>query len=179
MVREEAEAAFRNEREKFLGFIRKNTGYSTSIDAEDVLQDVALGIFSASSVEKPVENFLAYVYASIKNRIIDIYRSSSKKKTNVSLDEFEYLTEEIDDPDSDTDEILIRVESTYRLFQALDSLNDEQREIWIATEMEGRSLSDIAREQNIPVGTLLARKHRATRKLRKLLAEFYDNMNGY
>jgi RNA polymerase sigma factor (sigma-70 family) len=176
-VREEAEAVFRDERDKFLGFIRKNTGYSSSIDAEDVLQDVALGIFSAPSLEKPVENFLAYVYASIKNRIIDIYRSSSRKKAQISLDEFEYLSEEIDDPDSDTDEILQRVESAYRLFEALDELNAEQREIWIATEMEDGNLSEIAREKGIPIGTLLARKHRATKKLRSLLTDLYENMN--
>ncbi len=175
-MRAEAESTFRLERNKMLGFIRKNIGYGSSVEAEDILQDVALGVFSGPEIERPVNNMISYIYTAIRNRIVDIYRGSKKDKNTVSLDETEYLAEVLDDPDFDTDDLLERMEIQYRIFEALRSLKPEQCEIWIATEIEGRKLSDIARENNIPVGTLLARKHRAVRELRRLLSDYYEKI---
>jgi RNA polymerase sigma factor (sigma-70 family) len=55
------------------------------------------------------------------------------------------------------------------MFDAIEDLPEAQREVLVATELEGRSFKELADEWNIPIGTLLARKHRAIRALRETL----------
>ena len=55
------------------------------------------------------------------------------------------------------------------LFQAIDALTPEDRAIILATDFEGWTFRDLAEEWDIPLGTLLARKARALKKIRKYL----------
>ena len=62
------------------------------------------------------------------------------------------------------------------LMLAIDELPKEQRDVFIAHELEGRSFNDIARETGVNVNTLLARKHYAVRRLRQRLQGTYDEL---
>ena len=64
---------------------------------------------------------------------------------------------------------LDREEASEAMFEAIEDLPEAQREVLVATELEGRSFKELAEEWNIPLGTLLARKHRAIRALRETL----------
>jgi RNA polymerase sigma factor (sigma-70 family) len=59
-----------------------------------------------------------------------------------------------------------------RLVEALDALEPNQRAIWVATELDGYSFRELSKEWGVPVGTLLARKHRANAALQKELQDF-------
>jgi len=59
---------------------------------------------------------------------------------------------------------------------ALDELSEDQREVFIAHEIEGRSFKDLAAETGLTVNTLLARKHYAVLHLRRRLQAIYDEM---
>jgi RNA polymerase sigma factor (sigma-70 family) len=57
---------------------------------------------------------------------------------------------------------------------ALDELPEEQREVFIAHEIEGRSFKELSTETGVSVNTLLSRKHYAVLHLRKRLQAIYD-----
>jgi RNA polymerase sigma factor (sigma-70 family) len=57
---------------------------------------------------------------------------------------------------------------------ALDELPEEQREIFIAHEIEGRSFKELSAETGVSVNTLLSRKHYAVLHLRRRLQAIYD-----
>ena len=67
-------------------------------------------------------------------------------------------------------DVISRMEAQENLFKALAVLNDEEREILTATELEGRTFQEIAYESGTPLGTLLARKSRALQKINKLFS---------
>jgi len=57
---------------------------------------------------------------------------------------------------------------------ALDELPEEQREVFIAHELEGRSFKELAAETGLSVNTLLSRKHYAVLHMRQRLQDIYD-----
>lgn len=67
-------------------------------------------------------------------------------------------------------------EAQEKLFNALEQLPQPQRDIWIAVELEGGTYREMSEKWKIPQGTLLARKHRADKKLRDLLKDFYKSL---
>jgi RNA polymerase sigma factor (sigma-70 family) len=60
------------------------------------------------------------------------------------------------------------------LGDALDDLPEEQREVFVAHEMEGLSFKEISEETGVSVNTLLSRKHYAVLHLRERLQSIYD-----
>ena len=57
---------------------------------------------------------------------------------------------------------------------ALDELAEEQREVFVAHELEGRSFNELAASTGLRVNTLLSRKHYAVLHLRRRLRAIYD-----
>jgi len=57
---------------------------------------------------------------------------------------------------------------------ALEELPEEQREVFVAHELEGRSFKELAEETGLSVNTLLSRKHYAVLFLRQRLRAIYD-----
>ncbi|HKR66035.1 MAG TPA: sigma factor-like helix-turn-helix DNA-binding protein, partial [Thermoanaerobaculia bacterium] len=59
---------------------------------------------------------------------------------------------------------------------ALDELPEEQREVFVAHEFEGKSFKEIAAETGVNVNTLLSRKRYAVLHLRERLRDLYDEL---
>ncbi len=57
---------------------------------------------------------------------------------------------------------------------ALDELPQEQREVFVAHEFEGRSFRELAQATGVSVNTLLSRKHYAVVYLRRRLRSIYE-----
>jgi RNA polymerase sigma factor (sigma-70 family) len=133
---------------------------SAEWDAEDVVQDVIENLFEKADVTAPIADLSAYLYRSLRNRVIDLYRKPKRAaELPVELSDLRYeASEELD-----------REETRETLFAAIDELPLAQREVFVATELEGRSFKELAADWNTPIGTLLARKHRAVRALRETL----------
>jgi RNA polymerase sigma factor (sigma-70 family) len=144
-------------------------------DAEDIVQDVMLNMFDRADLIIPIENLSAYIYRSLRNRVVDFFR---KKKDEISLDEAmandrgTSLTELLQDVRADTAAIREREELYERLYEAIGSLNEKDRAVVIATEFDGVSFRRLSEEWDVPMGTLLARKSRALQKIKKELADF-------
>ncbi len=142
-------------------------------DAEDVIQEVMLSIFNTADVTRPIENLSAYIYRSLRNRVINLMR---KRQPEVSLDAIMYgdegasLADILYDFRYDTASDFEEEELRREFFRILDSLEDEEKAIIILTEFEGRQFREISEESGIPIGTLLSKKSRAIKKIRKELS---------
>ena len=132
---------FRSERQRLVGYVRRWIDDTAEQDGEDIVQDVALGIFNRADVTIPIEYLSAYVYRAVRNRIIDYLRR--RKISFVSLDgddddDATSLSEIIFDWRFDAEEELEKKDLAARIYAAVNALNDEQKAIVIETEQAVR-----------------------------------------
>ncbi len=176
-------AVVQRERKRLGSFIRRRV--SDPADAEDILQDVFYEFVGAYRLPASIEQAGAWLYRVARNRIIDRFRKKREQP----------LAQRSDDQHSDSDD-----GSAYRLDlalpatdagpegeyarsvllsalqQALAQLPDNQREVFVAHELEGRSFKDLAAQTGVAVNTLLARKRYAVLYLRRRLQTVYDEL---
>jgi len=163
------------ERGRLIRYVRHLIYDAAERDGEDIVQDVALNLFSRADVLMPIETLSAYVYQSLRNRVIDYLR---RRRDVVSLDESidengeSSLIQELSETLSDGEKEVTRDELRKSIVSAINQLPGEQKAVVIETELNGRSFRDLSREWGIPIGTLLARKSRALAKIRESLREF-------
>jgi RNA polymerase sigma factor (sigma-70 family) len=172
-VRQPAAADFfREEHGRLVGYVRRWLDEAAGEEAEDIVQDVALNIFDRGDITAPIRDLSAYVYRALKNRIVDYLR---QKKSSVSLDAprkdggGQTLADLLSDGSMALQTGLERKQLHDRLYRAIDALKPEDRAIIQATDFEGLSFQELADEWDVPLGTLLARKARALKKIRKSL----------
>jgi RNA polymerase sigma factor (sigma-70 family) len=151
---------FQREYFRLVRYVRRMIDDAADRDAEDIVQDVMLSIFDKADVTMPIENLAAYVYRSLRNKVIDIFR---RKEDPLSLSDV------IRDTETDIERDAERKELMDFVFQAIDSLPEEQRAVLIATDLEGWSFRELSERWNVPLGTLLARKSRALKQMRNRL----------
>src|SRR5690606_39344026 len=77
---------FSQEYYSLTAYVNSKIRASVNRDAEDIIQDVALKLFSGAERYSPINNVAGFVYHSIKNKIIDVMR---KKKGTRSENEDE------------------------------------------------------------------------------------------
>ena len=165
---------FTTERNRLVSYVRRLIDDAAERDGEDIVQDVALNLFSKADVTIPIENLSAYVYQAIRNRVVDYMR----RQRNVlslyeTLDENNELSlaEVISDPALETEVQVGRSEIRRQVYEAIERLSDVQKAVMIETEFQGRSFQELSRLWGVPIGTLLARKSRAVAKVRAALED--------
>jgi RNA polymerase sigma factor (sigma-70 family) len=169
------------ERTRLVNFIRRRI--RDQDDAEDILQDVFHEFVQAYRLPAPIEQASAWLFRAARNRIVDRFR----KKKEQPLAE---LSEPDDDADSEyrldlalpsqeagPEAIYARSLLLKALQEALDELPAEQRDVFIAHELEGRSFKDLAAQSGVALNTLLARKRYAVLHLRARLQPVYDELD--
>jgi RNA polymerase sigma factor (sigma-70 family) len=160
---------------KLVRYFQVNYADLSDMEAEDIVSDLMADLFEKAGILGPVENLSAYIYQAVRNKANDYLR---RRKKTVSLDE--PVSEETDqsarkaipEPRYDMTGELEAPEIRRRLVQALAALEPNQRAVWIATELDGCSFSELSEEWGVPIGTLLSRKHRANAALQKELRDF-------
>ena len=171
----------KKENRKLIGYI--NNYFDSRVEdyeAEDVLQEVALNLVARADLSGEVGNIAAYIYRAVRNKITDLYR---RKKNTVSMENFtnqkheNILLNTVKDTDEEEPVIYQNETLQQKLLQAIERLNPAERELIRKTEFEDYTFQELAIEWNIPIGTLLARKHRALGKLRKMLQEDFTMFN--
>jgi RNA polymerase sigma factor (sigma-70 family) len=166
------------ERSRLRNFIRRRV--PNEADVEDLLQEVFYELIEAYRLMKPVQRWSAWMFRVARNRIIDLFRKKrleafGSDPVTVS-DEGEALSleEVLTSPDAGPAEAYARTVLLEELEEALDELPQEQREVFIAHEVEGYSFKEIAARTGVRVNTLLSRKHYAVVHLRHRLQAIYD-----
>jgi RNA polymerase sigma factor (sigma-70 family) len=166
------------EQGRLRSFIRKRV--SDEGDAEDILQDVFYELVQAYRLMKPLEQVSAWLFRVARNRITDFFR---KKRPEALGKEPEVVGEDGDllsfedllpSPDAGPDAAYARSVLFEELDAALDELPKEQREIFVAHELEGRTFKELAAATGLSVNSLLSRKHYAVVHLRERLQSIYD-----
>jgi RNA polymerase sigma factor (sigma-70 family) len=169
--------AIDRDKTRLRNFIRRRVADPS--DAEDILQEVFYELVETYRLMKPIEQVGAWLFRVARNRITDLFR---KKKpvasTNdpVVAEEGEFLTLEdlLPSRDAGPEAAYARTVLLAELEDALEELPEEQREVFLAHEIEGRSFKDLAIETGLSVNTLLSRKHYAVIHLRERLRAVYD-----
>ncbi len=159
----------KTERLKLINYVRRLIDDASDRDGEDIVQDVLLNIFDIADVSMPIENLAAYIYQSLRNRVINILKK--RKYETISYDEMypdnnSSLENFLYDERNDTAMEFEKKDESDYIFSVIDSLEDDYKEIIYLTEFEGRSFKEISEKSNIPIGTLLSRKSRAMKKIK-------------
>lgn len=161
-----------------ISYVKRNWQVASEADAEDIVQDVALNLFTKVDFNTPIENLFAYVYRSLKNKIIDLTR----KRREDRLDDYEddesgenFLLRRIADENSNPEEKEEQEQMLKLMLDTLEELRPDQQDIIIATELQGYTFEELSNEMEIPIGTLLSRKHRAMAKLQNLMNDKIKN----
>ena len=163
---------FRREQGRLRSFVRRRV--ADEGDAEDILQDVFYELVEAYRLMKPVEQAGAWLFRVARNRIIDFFR----KKRPVLLDDDLSIEEMLPSADAGPEAAFARNVLWEELEAALEELPEEQRDVFIAHEIDGRSFKEIAAETGVPVNTLLSRKRYAVLHLRECLKEINEEIMG-
>jgi RNA polymerase sigma factor (sigma-70 family) len=158
------------EQSRLLQFIRRRV--PDSRDAEDILQDVFSELVEANYLLMPIEHVTGWLFRVARNRIVDLFR---KKKPESFADGVEDL---LPSPDEGPEALYFRQALLDELAAAIEELPKDQRETFIAHELEGRSFKEISAATGASVNTLLSRKRYAIRHLRDRLRRVYDEFTN-
>ena len=161
------ESFFKDEYQSMKSYVNSRIRSSTDRDPEDIIQDVALRLFSGADRYAPINNVAGFVYHSIKNKIIDVMRKgkhahNEENENELKLIEFTELL--YGKSDNSYPEQLME-----ELKVVIMDLKKEYRDIILAVDFEGYSYKEISDETGIPQGTLMSRRHRAISILHKEL----------
>ena len=164
--------AIAREQPRLRSFIRRRV--ADPGDAEDILQDVFYELVAAYRLMQPVEQVGAWLFRVARNRIVDLFRKRTREARATDSEEMLRWEELLPSPDAGPDALFARGVLMDELDAALDELPEEQREVFIAHEIDGRSFKELAAGTGLSVNTLLSRKHYAVLHLRKRLQAIYD-----
>lgn len=172
----EISAWVRRERRRLLSYIRRRV--LDAAEAEDILQDALYELVAAYRLMQPVEQVGAWLMRVARNRIIDRFRRRKHQATVLqgidSEDEPEGIEDLLPSPEDGPLAQMMRGLLLEQVVQALDELPAEQREVFVAQELEGVSFKELSEAWGVSINTLLSRKHYAVRYLRKRLQSAYE-----
>lgn len=169
----------KREQSRLRNFIRRRV--PDPRDAEDILQDVFYELVEANRLLMPIEHVTGWLFRVARNRITDLFRKKKPESfsdTAVADEDDEPLQVEdlLPSPDAGPEALYARNVLLDELELAVDELPEEQREVFVAHELEGRSFKEMAAETGVSVNTLLSRKRYAVRHLRERLQSTYDEL---
>ena len=165
------------EQSRLRNFIRRRV--PDPRDAEDILQDVFYELVEANRLLMPIEHVTGWLFRVARNRITDLFRKKTPESfsdTGVTSEDDEtlYLDDLLPSPDAGPEATYARNVLLDELESAVDELPEEQREVFVAHEVEGCSFKEMAAETGVSVNTLLSRKRYAVLHLRERLQSIYD-----
>jgi RNA polymerase sigma factor (sigma-70 family) len=166
----------KREQSRLRNFIRRRV--PDPLDAEDILQEVFYELVEANRLLMPIEHVTGWLFRVARNRITDLFRKKKPESFSDAAvandDELLRLEDLLPSPDAGPDALYARSVLLDELELALDELPDEQREVFVRHELEGRSFKEMAAETGVSVNTLLSRKRYAVLHMRERLQSIHD-----
>jgi RNA polymerase sigma factor (sigma-70 family) len=148
-------------------------------DAEDILQDIFHRLLEANRLLIPIEHVTGWLFRVARNRITDLFREKKPEAFSDTAvadedDELLWLEDLLASPDAGPEAVYARHVLLDELELAIEELPKEQREVFVAHELEGRSFKEMSAASGVSVNTLLSRKRYAVLHLRDRLQEIYE-----
>jgi RNA polymerase sigma factor (sigma-70 family) len=167
----------KREQSRLRNFIRRRV--PDPRDAEDILQDVFYKLVEANRLLMPIEHVTGWLFRVARNRITDLFRKKRPESFSEAAvadedGELLQLEELLPSPDAGPEALYARHLLLEELESAVDELPQEQRAVFVAHELAGRSFKEMAAETGVSVNTLLSRKRYAVLHLRERLQSIYD-----
>jgi RNA polymerase sigma factor (sigma-70 family) len=167
----------KREGSRLRNFIRRRV--ADPRDAEDVLQDVFYRLVEANRLLMPIDHVTGWLFRVARNRITDLFRKKKPELFSDAASEDEegeslQIEDLLPSPDAGPEALYFRNLLLDELELALDELPEDQREVFVAHELEGRSFKELAAETGVSVNTLLSRKRYAVLHLRERLQDIHD-----
>lgn len=167
-------------RQKLGNFILRRV--SDPVEAEDILQDVFYELVEAYHFSETIEQVSGWLFQVARFRIVDRFRKKKEQSLHETGNEWDddecRLDLMLPSPDEGPEAAFARSVMLEELQLAIDELPQNQREVFIAHELEGISFKDMALQSGIAVNTLLARKRYAVLSLRARLQNIYDELDS-
>ncbi|MGA2157012.1 MAG: sigma-70 family RNA polymerase sigma factor [Bryobacteraceae bacterium] len=165
------------ERARLRNFIRRRV--PNEADVEDLLQEVFYELVEANRLLMPIEYVTGWLFRVARNRITDLFRKKRPENFTdraVKDEDGELLRIEdlLPSPDAGPEALYVRSVLLEEIEFALGELPGEQREVFVAHELEGRSFKELSAESGVSVNTLLSRKRYAVLHLRGRLQSIHD-----
>jgi RNA polymerase sigma factor (sigma-70 family) len=165
----------KREQSRLRNFIRRRV--PDPRDADDILQEVFSELVEANRLLMPIEHVTGWLFRVARNRITDLFRKKQPERfSEVTDDDDELLHFEdlLPSPDAGPEALYLRQLMFDDLALAIGELPAEQRAVFVAHEIEGRSFNQIAADTGVNLNTLLARKRYAVLHLRRRLHDIYE-----
>ena len=167
------------EQSRLRNFIRRRV--PDARDAEDILQDVFYELVEANRLLVPIDHVTGWLFRVARNRITDLFRrkrTESVREPAVADEDGEVLRLEdlLPSPEAGPEALYARNLLLEELALAVDELPEEQRDVFVGHELEGRSFKEMAAETGVSVNTLLSRKRYAVLHLRERLQRIHDEL---
>jgi RNA polymerase sigma factor (sigma-70 family) len=170
------------QRPRLRNFIRRRV--PDPADAEDIVQEVFYELVEANRLLMPIEHVTGWLFRVARNRITDLFR---KKKPELFSDaaiedengELLKIEDLLPSADAGPHAEYVRNALLDELEDALDELPEEQREVFVAHELQGHSFKDLSAETGVSINTLLSRKRYAVLHLRERLQSAYDDFTEF
>ena len=167
----------RREYSRLLNFIRRRVPDPN--DAEDILQDVFYRLVEANRLLMPIEQVTAWLFRVARNRITDVFRKKEPENfSDLAVADEDDDTLQFEDllpsRDDGPEALYARSFLLDELKRALSELPKDQREVFVAHELEGRSFKELSETTGVSMNTLLSRKRYAVLHLRERLQRVYD-----
>jgi RNA polymerase sigma factor (sigma-70 family) len=158
-------------------FIRRRV--PNDADVEDLLQDVFMELVEANRLLMPIDYVTGWLFRVARNRITDWFRKKKPESFSDAVVDDEdgellQIEEMLPSPEDGPEALYVRHALLEELKHAVGELPEEQRHVFIAHEIEGRSFKELARESGVGVNTLLSRKRYAVLHLRERLQTVHD-----
>jgi len=169
------------ERSRLRNFIRRRVPDPS--DVEDILQEVFYELVEANRLLMPIDHVTGWLFRVARNRITDLFRKKKPESfSDAALEDEDGELLPIEDllpsPDAGPEALYVRSVLLDELELALDELPDEQRDVFVAHELEGRRFKELSAESGVNVNTLLSRKRYAVLHLRERLQSIYDEFTN-
>jgi RNA polymerase sigma factor (sigma-70 family) len=174
---QEISETVKREQSRLRSFIRRRV--PDGADAEDILQDVFFRLVEANRLLMPIDQVTAWLFRVARNRIVDLFRKRRRESIGAARDDVETIAFEelLPSLDAGPEEIYLRRALLDELELAIAELPDEQREVFVGHELEGRSFKEMSAATGVTVNTLLSRKRYAVLRLRERLRDAYDDLS--
>lgn len=135
--------------------------------ADDIAQEALVRLYKHVHEIEGVGAFKTWFYRVVLNLVHDHYRRNTRRDT--AMDNLEDVRQlEIrskSQPLSDMERSTLRSSLT----EALDSLDEKHREVFLLKEVEGMGHAEIAKHLGVPEGTVWSRLSYARKKLQEKL----------
>ncbi len=167
------------EQSRLRNFIRRRV--ADPRDVEDILQDVFSELVEANRMLMPIDHVTGWLFRVARNRIIDLFRRKKPERfvSDRERDDDELFEDLLPSSDAGPDAAYASEACCSTSSRtALDELPREQRDVFVAHEIDGRSFKEMAAETGVSVNTLLSRKRYAVLHLRERLQGVYDDLTN-